>query len=68
MSLQTEAEQLAILNDAPLYQQLISQYRQLDVQISGELARFHADNPVIQTLQEKRNNLYLLFNTKLNEF
>lgn len=57
LSLQTEAGQLAVLNDARLYQQLISQYQQLDVQISGELARFHANHPVIQTLLEKRNNL-----------
>ena len=57
LRLQTEEGQLAVLNDAPLYQQLIAQYQQLDVQISGELARFQADHPVIQTLQEKRNNL-----------
>lgn len=56
-SLQKREEQLAILNNAPLYQQLISAQRQLDSQISGELARFQASNPVIRTLQEKRANL-----------
>ncbi|MTJ07936.1 polysaccharide biosynthesis tyrosine autokinase [Anabaena sp. UHCC 0204] len=57
MSLQRQEGQLAILNNAPLYQQLIAQQRQLDTQISGELARFQPENPVIQTLEEKRNNL-----------
>lgn len=55
--LSKQEEQLAILNNAPLYQQLISQQRQLDIQISGELARFQPDNPVILTLEEKRANL-----------
>jgi capsular exopolysaccharide synthesis family protein len=55
--LSKQEEQLAILNNAPLYQQLISQQRQLDIQISGELARFQPGNPVILTLEEKRANL-----------
>lgn len=64
LRLQTPEEQLAILNDAPLYQQLIAQQRQLDTQISGELARFQGSNPVIQTLQEKRNNLLPVINAE----
>jgi capsular exopolysaccharide synthesis family protein len=64
LRLQTPEEQLAILNDAPLYQQLIAQQSQLDTQISGELARFQTDNPVIQTLQEKRNNLLPIINAE----
>jgi capsular exopolysaccharide synthesis family protein len=64
LRLQTPEEQLAILNDAPLYQQLIVQQRQLDTQISGELARFQTDNPVIQTLQDKRNNLLPIINAE----
>ncbi|KHG40863.1 MAG: polysaccharide biosynthesis tyrosine autokinase [Aphanizomenon flos-aquae KM1D3_PB] len=55
--LQRREEQLAILNTAPLYQTLISQQRQLDIQLSGELTRFQPDNPVIRTLEEKRSNL-----------
>ena len=62
--MQTPEEQLAILNDAPLYQQLIAQQRQLDTQISGELARFQGDNPVIQTLQDKRDNLLPIINAE----
>jgi len=64
LRLQTPEEQLAILNDAPLYQQLIAQQRQLDTQISGELARFQGDNPVIQTLQDKRDNLLPVINAE----
>jgi capsular exopolysaccharide synthesis family protein len=64
LRLQAPEEQLAILNDAPLYQQLIVQQRQLDTQISGELARFQTDNPVIQTLQDKRNNLLPIINAE----
>ncbi|MDM3862659.1 MAG: polysaccharide biosynthesis tyrosine autokinase [Aphanizomenon gracile PMC644.10] len=55
--LQRREEQLAILNTAPLYQTLIGQQRQLDIQLSGELTRFQPDNPVIRTLEEKRSNL-----------
>ncbi|MHC5828318.1 MAG: GumC family protein, partial [Nostoc sp.] len=39
-----------ILNYAPLYQQLIIQIRQLDVQIATESTRFQEDNPSMQTL------------------
>ena len=64
LRLQAPEEQLAMLNDAPLYQQLIVQQRQLDTQISGELARFQTDNQVIQTLQDKRNNLLPIINAE----
>ncbi|MBD2136874.1 polysaccharide biosynthesis tyrosine autokinase [Anabaena sp. FACHB-1237] len=57
LSLQQPQEQLLILNNSPNYQQLIAQQRQLEVQISGELARFSPNNPVIVTLQEKKSNL-----------
>ncbi|MTJ11429.1 polysaccharide biosynthesis tyrosine autokinase [Anabaena sp. UHCC 0187] len=62
LSLQGEEGQLAVINSAPLYQQLIVQQRQLDTQISGELTRFQPDNPVIQSLQEKRDNLLPIIN------
>ncbi|MTJ07907.1 polysaccharide biosynthesis tyrosine autokinase [Anabaena sp. UHCC 0204] len=60
MSLQGQEGQFAAINNAPIYQQLITQQRQLETQISGELARFQPDNPVVQTLQEKRDNLFPL--------
>lgn len=46
-----------ILNYAPLYQQLIIQIRQLDVQIATESTRLQEDNPSMQTLKEKRASL-----------
>jgi succinoglycan biosynthesis transport protein ExoP len=57
VSLKGTQGELAALNNAPTYQQLISQQRQLEAQISGELARFQPDNPTIQMLEEKRQNL-----------
>ncbi len=57
LSLQEQPGQSNAINNSPLYQQLIAQQRQLDTQISGELAKFKPDNPIIQTLREKRNNL-----------
>lgn len=45
------------LNNAPLYQQLITQIRQFDVQIATESTRLQEENPIIQTLKEKRASL-----------
>ncbi|MBG1271553.1 GumC family protein [Nostoc sp. WHI] len=45
------------LNSAPLYQQLITQIRQLDVQIATESTRLQEENPTIQILKEKRASL-----------
>ncbi|WP_042341716.1 polysaccharide biosynthesis tyrosine autokinase [Calothrix sp. PCC 7507] len=59
-SLGKEQGELAALNNAVVYQQLVGQLRQLDVQLSGESARFQADNPTIQTLEEKRQNILSL--------
>jgi polysaccharide biosynthesis transport protein len=59
---------LAALNSAVVYQQLIAQLRQLDVQISTESARFQEDNPTIQTLREKRENLVPLLYQESQRF
>ncbi|WP_341531123.1 polysaccharide biosynthesis tyrosine autokinase [Nostoc sp. UHCC 0302] len=56
-SLQESNGKLALLNNAPLYQQLISQLRQLDVQIATESTRLQDNNPTIQVLKEKRASL-----------
>ncbi|MGF1934403.1 MAG: GumC family protein [Nostoc sp. ChiQUE02] len=45
------------LNNAPLYQQLITQIRQFDIQIATESTRLQEENPTIQTLKEKRASL-----------
>ncbi|MBH8561065.1 polysaccharide biosynthesis tyrosine autokinase [Nostoc sp. CENA67] len=51
---------LAILNDAPLYQQLLNQAQELDVQIAKESTRLQNDNPTLKTLKEKRQSLSTL--------
>ncbi len=55
--LQGENGVIATLNNSPLYQQMVSQIRQFDVQIAIESTRFQDDNPIIQSLKEKRANL-----------
>jgi capsular exopolysaccharide synthesis family protein len=47
----------AMLNNAPLYQQLITQIRLFDIQIATESTRLQDKNPTIQTLKEKRASL-----------
>ncbi|MBE9033821.1 GumC family protein [aff. Roholtiella sp. LEGE 12411] len=56
-TLQGKNGQLAVLNSAPLYQQLITQARQLDVQIATESTRLQDDNPTLKTFKEKRESL-----------
>ncbi|MEA5596135.1 polysaccharide biosynthesis tyrosine autokinase [Rivularia sp. UHCC 0363] len=56
-SLQTQQGALAVLNDAPVYQQLISQLRELEIQIAGESTRFRENSIPIQNLREKRQKL-----------
>ncbi|MEA5503440.1 polysaccharide biosynthesis tyrosine autokinase [Halotia wernerae UHCC 0503] len=74
--LQGENGKLATLSNSPLYQDLMTQLRQLDVQIATESVRFQENNPIIQTLKEKRASLLPLLrqesqrvlDTKLAEF
>ncbi|MEA5553516.1 polysaccharide biosynthesis tyrosine autokinase [Anabaena cylindrica UHCC 0172] len=68
ISLSTPEGQQATLNDAPIYSQLISQLRQLESQLSGELVRFQPDNPAIESLQEKRQNLLPLIEDEQERF
>jgi polysaccharide biosynthesis transport protein len=55
--LQGKNGRLAALINAPLYQQLLGQVQQLDVQIATESIRLQDDNPTLQTLKEKRESL-----------
>ncbi|MEO1374622.1 MAG: polysaccharide biosynthesis tyrosine autokinase [Cyanobacteria bacterium J06635_10] len=55
--LQQERGALAILKNAPVYQQLVIQLRQLETQIAEESTRFQDNAPVIQRLKEKRQKL-----------
>lgn len=58
--LQQDRGALAVLKNAPVYQELITQLRQLETQIAEESTRFQEDAPLIQRLQEKRQKLLSL--------
>lgn len=55
--LQTEKGKTTVLNNASLYQQLVSQLMQLDTQIATESTLLESNNPRLQTLKEKRASL-----------
>ena len=59
-SLQGQNGELAALNDAAIYQQLIVQVRQLEAQIAEAETRFQAENPTIQALKANKDNLLFL--------
>jgi len=55
--LQQEQGAMAILKNAPVYQQLVTELRQLETQIAEESTRFQDTAPLIQRLKEKRQKL-----------
>ncbi|MBE9049456.1 polysaccharide biosynthesis tyrosine autokinase [Nostocales cyanobacterium LEGE 11386] len=55
--LQGQNGRVTVLNSSPLYQQLLTQIRQLDIQIATESVRLQDANPTLQTLKEKRASL-----------
>jgi capsular exopolysaccharide synthesis family protein len=67
-SLQQKDGDLSALNNATVYQQLIVQLRQLDTQIALESTRFQDDNPTIQALKQKRENLLPLLRDEAQRF
>ncbi|MEA5604934.1 polysaccharide biosynthesis tyrosine autokinase [Nostoc sp. UHCC 0252] len=66
--LQEKNGKLAVLNDAILYQQLLNQVRQLEVQIATESTRLQDNNPTIETLKEKRASLLPLLKNEEERF
>jgi polysaccharide biosynthesis transport protein len=56
-TLQGQPGAVAALNEAPVYQSLISELRRVETQIAGELTRFKEGNINIRVLREKRANL-----------
>ncbi|MBF2006302.1 MAG: polysaccharide biosynthesis tyrosine autokinase [Chlorogloeopsis fritschii C42_A2020_084] len=64
---QQDGEQAALI-DAPLYQQLLGQLRQVEIQIAGELTRLQEDNPTIQALKEKRKSLLSLLQQEARRY
>jgi capsular exopolysaccharide synthesis family protein len=67
-SLQGERGEMAILNNATIYQQLISQLRQLETQMAGELTRFQESSPPMQRLKERRERLLPLLRQEARRF
>jgi polysaccharide biosynthesis transport protein len=73
--LQGKNGKLTVLKESPTYQQLITQLHKIEAEIAFEKTRFQEDNPAMQTLLEKRDNLIPLveqeaqesLNTKLAE-
>ncbi|MBD2606905.1 polysaccharide biosynthesis tyrosine autokinase [Scytonema hofmannii FACHB-248] len=66
--LQAQDGELAALNNATVYQQLIVQISQLETQIAAESARFQEDSPSIRTLKDKRDNLLPLLQKEGRRF
>jgi len=56
-TLQGQPGAVAALNDAQVYQNLISELRRVETEISSELTRFKEGNINIRILREKRDNL-----------
>ncbi len=67
-NLQAKDGEVTALNSAAVYQQLIAQLRQLDIQIAGESTRFQDNNPSIQALKEKREKLSILLRQEAQRF
>ncbi len=68
VGLQGEEGELATLNNAQLYQQLLSQLRELDILIAGQTTRLQDENPTIQNLKEKRESLLPLLRQEAQRF
>jgi capsular exopolysaccharide synthesis family protein len=56
-NLEADTGRKAALNEATLYQSLLTQVRQLDAQIALESTRFQDENPFMQSLKDKRQQL-----------
>jgi uncharacterized protein involved in exopolysaccharide biosynthesis/Mrp family chromosome partitioning ATPase len=56
-NLQDQSDTNQALNEAPVYQKLVTQLRDIESQIGADLTRFREDSPAIQTLRKKRDNL-----------
>ncbi|MEO0686233.1 MAG: capsular biosynthesis protein, partial [Cyanobacteria bacterium J06649_11] len=68
VNLQGRQGAVAALKEAPVYQQLISQLRQLETEIAGESTRFREDAPIMQRLKEKRQKLLPLLQQEGQRF
>lgn len=60
-----EAILVANLSESPVYQDLLAQYREIESEIAVESARFRADTPIIQALQDKQQQLLPLLEAEV---
>jgi capsular exopolysaccharide synthesis family protein len=67
-SLQGKEGELATLNQALLYQKLLTQLRELDVQIAAQATRLQDENPTVQNLKEQRESLLPLLSQEAQRF
>ncbi|NET31574.1 MAG: polysaccharide biosynthesis tyrosine autokinase [Cyanothece sp. SIO1E1] len=56
-NLQGEDGVIAMLNSAPVYQDLVGELRQVEIRIARESTRFQDLNPAMQVLHEEQQNL-----------
>ena len=56
-NLQAPSGALAALNNAPIYQQLLSELRSVETAIAAELTRFSPNSLAIRVLEEQRANM-----------
>jgi len=56
-NLQDQSGAIASLDDAPVYQQLLSELRSVETKIAEELTRFEPDSLAIRVLEEQRENI-----------
>ncbi|MGB3292868.1 MAG: polysaccharide biosynthesis tyrosine autokinase [Phormidesmis sp.] len=56
-NLQAPSGALAALNEAPVYQQLLSELRSVETKIAAELTRFSPNSLAIRVLEEQRANM-----------
>jgi succinoglycan biosynthesis transport protein ExoP len=67
-NLQRETGEKAVLNSGGVYQGLITQLRQLEIQIAQESIRFQDSNPTMQSLIEKREKILSLLKDEAQRY
>lgn len=67
-TLLTPEGQKALLNQAEIYSTLVSKFREIEVQLSGEIVRFQGDSPSIRTLEERRQNILPIIEKEQNRY
>ena len=56
------------LSESPRYQNLLNELQQVEVELAKESARFSSENPVVQTLEDKKAKLLVLLRQEAGSF